>query len=102
MYISIVQVYVKPETIDAFLEITLKNAQGSLQEAGIIQFDVLQDRENPSHFTLYEVFRTAEDVPKHHATEHYLRWRETVADMMTEPRTSVKYKNIFPTDEAWS
>ena len=28
-------------------------------------------------------------------------WRDAVADMMAEPRTSIKYDNIYPPDEGW-
>jgi hypothetical protein len=30
---------------------------------------------------------------------HYQTWRNTVANKMAEPRSSVKYDNVFPGDE---
>jgi alcohol dehydrogenase class IV len=38
-------------------------------------------------------------LPDHKETAHYNIWRETVADMMVEPRVGIAYSNVFP-DEA--
>jgi autoinducer 2-degrading protein len=32
---------------------------------------------------------------------HYQTRRDTVAEMIAEPRSSVKYANILPDDEGW-
>ena len=34
----------------------------------------------------------------HKATAHYVAWRDAVADLMAEPRTSRKFVNVFPED----
>jgi autoinducer 2-degrading protein len=46
-------------------------------------------------------YRTSDDPAEHKKTAHYQTWRDTVADMMAEPRSSVKYGNVFPDDEGW-
>lgn len=101
MFIVHVHVHVKPDSIDAFREATLENARHSLQEPGIARFDVIQQQDDPTRFVLVEVYRTADDPARHKETPHYARWRDAVADMMAEPRYSVKYTNLFPDDEAW-
>ena len=45
--------------------------------------------------------RTADDPARHKETAHYAAWRDTVADMMAAPRTSVKYANVFPGEGGW-
>ena len=55
----------------------------------------------PGRNVLAEVYRTATDPGKHKETAHYAKWRDTVAEMMAEPRSSVKYDNIYPDDEGW-
>jgi autoinducer 2-degrading protein len=101
MYIVHVYVHVKEGMEQAFREASLDNAQNSVGEPGIARFDVLQQQEDPSRFLLVEVYRTPEDPARHKQTEHYLRWRDTVADMMVEPRNAIKYENIFPDDPGW-
>ena len=101
MIIVHVHVRVKSESIEAFRRATVENARQSVREAGIARFDVLQDAGEPSRFLLVEVYRDSDAPAEHKATPHYKTWRDTVAEMMMEPRTSVKYENIFPGDEGW-
>jgi len=101
MHVVLVHVHVKPEFIEAFKEATLENARNSVREPGIVRFDVLQQVEDPSRFTLVEVYRTVEDQSKHRETQHYQIWRDKVAEMMAEPRQGVRYVNLFPEDNAW-
>jgi autoinducer 2-degrading protein len=101
MLIVHVHIHVKPEYVDEFIEATIENASNSLQEHGITRFDVIQRSNDPSRFILVEVYRTPEDSARHKETTHYKIWRDAVADMMAEPRTSVKYENVFPYDEGW-
>jgi (4S)-4-hydroxy-5-phosphonooxypentane-2,3-dione isomerase len=96
MLIVLVHVHVKPESVDAFREATLENARNSIQEPGIARFDVIQQQDDPDRFVLVEVYRAPGDAALHKDTAHYARWRDTVADMMAEPRTGVKYSNVFP------
>ena len=57
MIATLVFVDVLPEYIEAFRAITLYNHENTRKEEGNVRFDVLQSREDPSKFTLYEVFR---------------------------------------------
>jgi len=50
---------------------------------------------------LVEVYRTPEAALAHKETAHYATWRDTVAGMMAEPRSSVKYVNLHPQDADW-
>ena len=96
-----VNVHVKPDCIKAFCEATLENAEKSILEPGIARFDVIQQKDDPTKFVLVEVYRTPDDPAKHKETDHYAKWRDTVAEMMAEPRSSIKYKNCFPDDKGW-
>ncbi|GIL12226.1 MAG: hypothetical protein BroJett038_09460 [Chloroflexota bacterium] len=101
MLITLVHIHVKPEFLEAFIEATLDNARNSVQEPGIARFDFIQQADDPTRFTLIEVYRDEDAPARHKETAHYNRWRETVADMMVEPRVGVRYSNIFPDDGSW-
>lgn len=101
MLVVHVHVRVKPECLEAFRAATLENARQSLREPGVARFDVLQQADEPSKFILVEAYRTAEAPAQHKATAHYAAWRDTVAPMMAEPRTSVKLANLYPADRAY-
>ena len=96
MLVVHVHVHVKADQVDSF-----KNASNSVQEAGVARFDVIQQQDDPTRFVLVEVYRTADDPARHKETAHYRKWRDTVADMMAEPRSSVKYDNVFPDAQGW-
>ncbi|HUT19873.1 MAG TPA: antibiotic biosynthesis monooxygenase [Anaerolineae bacterium] len=101
MLIVHVHVHVKEGSVEAFKQATLANARHSVQEPGIARFDVVQQQDDPTRFVLVEVYRTADDPAKHKETSHYQTWRDTVADMMAEPRSSVKYDNVHPDEGGW-
>ncbi len=101
MLAVIVQVHVKPGTEDAFREASFANAQASVNEPGIARFDVLQQQDDPTRFVLYEVYKSADAPAAHKETAHYATWRDTVADMMAEPRQAIKCDGLWPGADGW-
>ena len=101
MLVVHVHVRVKPEFIDAFQRASIDNARQSVQEPGIARFDVVQQQDDPTRFVLVEVYRTPDAPAAHKATRHYESWRDAVAPMMAEPRSSVKFNNLYPEDSGW-
>lgn len=101
MLVVLVHCHVKSEFIEEFQQASLENARNSVQEPGIVRFDVIQQDDDPSCFVLVEIYRTPEAPAQHKETAHYLKWRDTVTDMFVEPRYGVKYHNLFPDDSAW-
>jgi len=89
-------VRVKPEAVEAFKAASIENARNSIKEPGITRFDVIQQQDDPTRFVLVEIYRSVEANQKHKETAHYAAWRDAVAPMMAEPRTSIKYTAVFP------
>jgi autoinducer 2-degrading protein len=96
MEVTCVHVYVKPENVEQFIQATVENHQNSIQEPENLRFDVLQDPADPTHFLLYEAYKTQAGALAHKETAHYLTWRETVAPWMAQPRKGVPYTVIAP------
>ncbi len=101
MLVVHVHVHVKSECVETFKQATLANARQSVQEPGIARFDVVQQADDPTRFVLVEVYRTPDAPAKHKETAHYAAWRDAVADTMAEPRSSVKYTNVYPDEAGW-
>ena len=101
MFIVHVHVRVKAESVEAFRQATIENARHSLEEHGIARFDVVQQLDDPTRFVLVEVYRDEAGAAAHKETAHYQKWRQAVADLMAEPRSSVKLINIFPGATGW-
>ena len=89
MIANLVSVHVKEDCIEQFKEITAYNHENTRKEAGNVRFDILWNRDDPTRFTMYEVFADEAAVAFHKTTEHYKKWRETVAPYMAEPRSAV-------------
>ena len=102
MIVTCVSVFVKEDRIEDFIKATVENHKNSIKEEGNLRFDVLQCSSDPSRFTLYEAYESQEAAALHKQTAHYMKWRETVEDMMKKPREGVAHSVIMPLErEAW-
>jgi autoinducer 2-degrading protein len=101
MFVVHVHVHIKADRVEDFKQVTIENAQNSIQEDGIARFDFIQNREDETKFVLVEVYRTEKDPARHKETAHYQKWKDAVVDMMAEPRYSIKYSNIYPDEQGW-
>jgi quinol monooxygenase YgiN len=101
MHVIHVHVHVLPDAVEAFRQATLVNAAHSLREPGVARFDVLAQQDDRTRFVLVEAYRTSEAIAAHKETAHYAAWRDEVAPMMAEPRSSTKFANVFPSDTAY-
>jgi autoinducer 2-degrading protein len=94
MITQIVYLTVKARNFEAFLVEVQANARESLKEPGVLQFDVLQQKENPEHFVFYEVYDSQEALDAHRLTAHFKRWQEVGAPLLSGPRERVLYENL--------
>ncbi|MCC6927769.1 MAG: antibiotic biosynthesis monooxygenase [Gemmatimonadaceae bacterium] len=101
MLIVHVYVHVLPDQVDPFIAASRENARQSVQEPGVVRFDLIQQEDDPTRFVLVEIYRTPEDPARHKATAHYATWRNAVEPMMAEPRRSTKYHALAPHAAWW-
>jgi len=101
MFIVHVFMQVKPDCLAAFREASIENARHSVQEPGVVRFDFIQQRDDPTQFVLAEVYRTEADIASHKRTPHYAKWQATVEELLAQPRSRIFYQNIFPEDQNW-
>lgn len=100
MIVTCVYIHIKPESVDKFIEATTLNHINSIKEGGNLRFDLIQQSDDASRFMLYEAYESEEAAAAHKSTCHYLLWRDTVKDIMVEPRVGVKYIIIKPEDKS--
>ena len=96
MIVTFVHVWVKPDHIEDFKNASIANHIESIKEPGNLRFDVLQDDADPTKFVLYEAYESEEASAAHKNTSHYLKWRESVADWMAQPRKGMKHRILAP------
>jgi autoinducer 2-degrading protein len=100
MIVTCVYVHVKPESINDFIEASLMNHKGSVKEPENLRFDFVQQADDPARFMLYEAFESEEAAAAHKTMGHYLKWRDTIKDMMAEPRYGVRYNILEPKERS--
>lgn len=93
---------VKSEDIPKFYGQTVSNARNSILELGIDRFDVLSGADKPGDFLLIEAYNSESGPNDHKLTNHYLQWRDSVAPLMTQPRSAIKYRPLYPPAPAWA
>jgi (4S)-4-hydroxy-5-phosphonooxypentane-2,3-dione isomerase len=98
MLVVHVHARIRAGQVKDFLAATDINARASVNEPGVLRFDVIQDQADPAHVVLVEVYRDEEASAAHKQTAHYATWRDTVAEMMAQPRESTRFSAVFPAD----
>ena len=90
--------YVKPEFVEAYKAAILENAHITIHEEGVLRFDVFQDKEDPSHFSLLEIYRDQEAREFHLQTDQFLKWKEVVLgqEMFARKGEGDEFKLLFP------
>ena len=96
MIVTCVHVNVKPEAVNDFIEASVNNHKGSVNEPGNLRFDILRQSDNPCRFMFYEAYESEEAAAIHKTMDHYIKWRDTVKDMMADQRYGVRYDVLEP------
>ncbi|HKM95239.1 MAG TPA: (4S)-4-hydroxy-5-phosphonooxypentane-2,3-dione isomerase [Buttiauxella sp.] len=96
MNVTLVEINIKPECVDDFMDVFRANHEGSIQEPGNLRFDVLQDPVIPTRFFIYEAYQNDEAVLAHKQTPHYLACVEKLDGMMSEPRKKRSFVGLLP------
>lgn len=99
MIVTLVHIWVKPGMADTFIKVSEENHKNSVKEPGNLRFDLLRDANDENKFVLYEAYESESAAAAHKDTVHYQKWRDTVADMMAQPRRGDKHLIICPTDK---
>lgn len=70
----VLELEIKEECVEEFLQVMAAYVDGSLAEAGCLRLDLLRDKENPLKFILYEVFQSYEAMNSHTAMPYVKAW----------------------------
>ena len=77
-----VDIEIEPDQVDAFDALIRSHAAGVLaEEDGCLAFTVGVDREAPTHFWLFELYRDQAAVDAHRASPRLLGFRESLTSM---------------------
>ena len=69
-----VNIKVKPENLDSFMNQVLENAQAARKERGCRQFEVLVDPEDKTSLMLFEVYDDQKAFEAHQAVDAFKKY----------------------------
>jgi len=78
-----------------YIEAFRINFEGTTKETGNLRFDVLQNPEDATKFTVFEVFTDEAAVDAHRKTPHYAKTVALHEDIMTGPRSKDFYHMVM-------
>jgi (4S)-4-hydroxy-5-phosphonooxypentane-2,3-dione isomerase len=70
----VVNIRIKPENVDKFMQGLLVNAREARKEPGCRQFDVLVDPQDKTKVMLYEIYNDEKAFEAHQATPHFKKY----------------------------
>ena len=65
MYVTLVNVHVKPEHVADFIESIRMNHEDSVREPGNLRFDILQSVDDQTRFVVYEAYEDEASAKAH-------------------------------------
>ena len=70
----VVNIRIKPENVDAFMQRLRENASNARKEPGCKTFDVLVDPKDKTKVMLYEIYNDEKAFETHQQTPHFKKY----------------------------
>jgi (4S)-4-hydroxy-5-phosphonooxypentane-2,3-dione isomerase len=74
MFVLSVNIRIKPENVDAWINKALENAREARKEPGCRHFDVLVDPKDRTRVMLYEIYDDEKAFEAHQQTQHFKKY----------------------------
>lgn len=73
-FVLVVNIRIKPESVDKFMQALTVNAAEARKEPGCQQFDVLVDPKDKTKVMLYEIYDDEKAFEAHQQTPHFKKY----------------------------
>ncbi|MGI6105412.1 MAG: putative quinol monooxygenase [Raoultibacter sp.] len=87
--------YLKPENVEAAIELAKELVTETRQEKGCAQYDLAQSPESPEKIVVLESWETQADLDAHSASEHFTRIVPAIAAMCDQPPVLNSYIQLI-------
>lgn len=74
MYVLVVNIRIKPENVDVWMQKAREDQEGTRREPGCRQFDILVDPNDRTRVLLYEVYDDEKAFEAHQQTPHFKKY----------------------------
>ena len=87
----VARVISKPDSVEPVRKVLSEQVGPTRQEAGCIQYDLMQNVADPTDFTFYEEWASAEHLAAHSASPHLARSRPLLEGHLACPTDVRRY-----------
>ena len=88
-FVLVVNIRIKPESVDVFMKQLNENAAAARKEPGCRQFDVLVDPKDRTKVMLYEVYNDEKAFEAHQQTPHFKKYVAEAVPLLAGRERSV-------------
>ena len=95
-FVLVVNIRIKPESVDAFMRRLKENASAARKEPGCKQFDVLVDPQDKTKVMLYEVYNDDKAFEAHQQTPHFKKYLAEAVPLLASRERQVFTRAEIP------
>jgi quinol monooxygenase YgiN len=83
LFVRLVKLEVEPSALSAYTALLLQQINTAVElEEGVLEYSVVNEKENPTLFTLLEVYRDYDSYRSHLKTPHFLSNKTGTQEMV--------------------
>lgn len=82
-FVRLVKIEIAPNVLDEYIELLNQQMNTAVElEDGVLEYRVVNEKENPHHFTLIEIYRDYDSYLSHIKTPHFLKYKTSTQEMV--------------------
>jgi autoinducer 2-degrading protein len=95
-FVLLVNIRIKPESVEAFMKKVAENAREARKEPGCRQFEVLVDPKERTKVALFEIYDDERAFEAHQATPHFKKYLAEAVPLLASRERQVFTKAEIP------
>ena len=83
LFVRLVKIEIAPDVLTEYTELLNQQMNTAVKiEEGVLEYRVVNEKENPHHFTLIEIYRDYDSYLSHIKTPHFLKYKTVTQEMV--------------------
>jgi quinol monooxygenase YgiN len=83
LFVRLVKIEIAPDVLTEYTELLNQQMNTAVKlEEGVLEYRVVNEKENPHHFTLIEIYRDYDSYLSHIKTPHFLKYKTATQEMV--------------------
>lgn len=95
-----IEIKVKPECVEAFVDVSIQHAEATRAEPGNLRFDVTQSLTDPTVFFVLEAYVDGAAKSTHFRSQHFEVWQDVVGRLVEDTHVT-GCRPVHPAECAW-